>query len=138
MLLVAPNSPFATMAPAEAGSIPWFIEFMGLLDRGVIPTVTAAELMPNRAPLAELWGLKHGNGFTFRSFGCAEYKEYVRILSLRVLQVPWPVSGAIPFHFAQGLVAEAHGMDVNWAEFAFKMTHQHQSHTGLPRILPKF
>ena len=56
----------------------------------------------------------------------------------RVLQVPWPVSGAIPFHFARGLVCEAQGMDVNWAEFGFKMTHPHQSTSGIPRVLPEY
>ncbi|KAG0595883.1 hypothetical protein M758_UG206500 [Ceratodon purpureus] len=29
-------------------------------------------------------------------------------------------------------------MEVNWAEFAFKQTHPHQSHCPLPRLLPEY
>ena len=56
----------------------------------------------------------------------------------RVLQVEWPANGVIPFHFARGLMAEAMGVDVNWAEFGFKMTHPHQARSKVPRVLPEF
>ena len=124
------------MAQFEAASIGWFVEFMRLSNRGVIPSVTLSELMPTRHQLAEFWGPKDGHGYIFKNFGSEAYEHYVRILLLRVLQTPWPLSGAIPFHFAKGLIAEAIGMDVDWAEFAFKVTHLHQSHTSIPAFCP--
>ncbi|KAG0593968.1 hypothetical protein M758_UG036200 [Ceratodon purpureus] len=35
-------------------------------------------------------------------------------------------------------MAEAADLEVNWAEFAYKQTHPHQSHSAEPRILPAF
>lgn len=59
-------------------------------------------------------------------------------LYTRVLQVEWPVNGVISFHFARGLLAEAMGDEVSWAEFGYKATHPHQARSHGPRLLPKF
>ena len=122
----------------EAASIQWFVTFMRLHDVGLVPTVTPRELMPSREAVAEFMGPKVMHGFVFDDHGSPEYARYVTELFTRVLQLNWPCSSVVPFHFARGLVAEAAGEDVNWAEFAYKMTHPHQSHTGVPRIFPEY
>ncbi|KAG0573394.1 hypothetical protein KC19_VG174900 [Ceratodon purpureus] len=35
-------------------------------------------------------------------------------------------------------MVQAFGIEVNWAEFGFRQTHPHQSHSEVPRILPEF
>ena len=45
---------------------------------------------------------------------------------------------SLAVHFAEALVAEAMGVDVNWAEFAFTQTHTHERHIPVPRLLPEF
>ena len=114
------------------------MKFMRLNNVGVVPSVTPPELMPSRVDLAHFCGPKSSTGFAFHSQDNPAYEEYIRDLYTRVLQVVWPISRVIPFHFARGLLAEARGMDVNWAEFVYKMTHPHQPHARLPRILPCF
>lgn len=126
------------MAGMDHCSIPWFTTFMALSNDGVVPTVTPTHLLPSRVALAQFWGGKQGSGYTFIDHGNPEYGLYVRELHLRVLQLPWPLSGVIPHHFARGLLAEAMGISVNWAEFAYKQTHPHQSHSVYPRVLPVF
>ena len=111
---------------------------MALSNDGVVPTVTPTHLLPSRVALAQFWGGKQGSGYTFIDHGNPEYGLYVRELHLRVLQLPWPLSGVIPHHFARGLLAEAMGISVNWAEFAYKQTHPHQSRTGAFRLYPDF
>ena len=111
---------------------------MRLNNVGVTPTVTPNELMPTRQQLAQFWGPKYNSGYTFDSHGSTEYEEYTRELFIRVLQVQWPLNSVLPYHFARGLLAEARGEDVNWAEFAFIKTHPHQSRDGIPRVLPEF
>lgn len=126
------------MALVEESSVAWFVEFMRLHNRGVIPTVTPTEFMPSKKALVEYFGPRCGRGYTFDDQGIPAYEIYVRQLFSRVLQQPWPMSGILPFHFARGLMVEALGMEVNWADFAFRITHPHQSHSGIPRILPEY
>ena len=122
----------------EQCSIPWFTTFMALLNSGVVPTVTPPDQLPSRQALLQFWGRKDRHGVTFINHKNPSYALYVRELYNRVLQLKWPLNGVIPFHFARGLMAEAVGLAVNWAEFAFKQTHLHQSHISLPRILPEY
>ena len=122
----------------DLASIPWFAHFMGLNDEGLVPTVTHTELMPSRWEMLEFWGQKSGAGFTFDYQGNEDYEVYIRNLFTRVMQLNWPVSGVVPFHFARSVVAEAKGIEINWAVFAYKQTHPHQSHTRIPRVLPEF
>ena len=127
-----------SMADSELCSIPWFCYYMQLPNEGVTPTVTPTSEMPSRPALAHFWRPKRGPGYTFDNHDSPRYEVYVRELFTRVLQVKWPLSGVLPFHFARGLLAEAMGMSVNWAEFAYKSTHLHQSPCGSFRILPEF
>lgn len=126
------------MAMVEPSSIPWFIAFMRLHCRGLIPTVTPSEFMPGHKELAEFWGPRSPLGFTFSDHGLPGYEIYVRQLFSRVLQLPWPSTGVLPFNFARGLLVEALGVEVNWAEFGYRATHPHQSHSGIPRVLPEY
>ena len=95
-------------------------------------------MLPSREAMAEFYGPKMASGFVFIDHGNPRYEVYARELFTRVLQIPWPISSVIPFHFARGLMAEAADLDINWAEFAYKVTHPHQSHSGVPRILPAY
>ena len=126
------------MTVVEPSSIEWFVAYMRLHNRGCIPTVTPSEFMPGRRALAAFWGPRSSLGFMFNDQGVPAYEVYVRSLFSRVLQLPWPMSGVLPFHFARGLMVEALGVEVNWAEFGYRSTHPHQSHSGIPRILPEF
>ena len=122
----------------ELASIDWFAHYMSLNNTGLIPTVTPTELLPTRHDMAEFWGPKHGSGHYFESHGNPLYEIYVHELHSRVVQLNWPITGVIPFHFARGLLAEAQGCEIDWATFAYKVTHPHQSHSGIPRVLPQF
>ena len=122
----------------EVASIPWFAVYMGLHNDGLVPTVTPRELLPSKKEVLEFWGPKKSNGISFDNKGNEEYEIYIRDLYTRVLQLNWPVSGIIPLHFARGVVAEAKGVEINWAVFAFKQTHPHQSNSRIPRVLPQF
>ena len=122
----------------DESSIPWFHEVMRLHRNGLTPKVTPNEYMPSRPMLAEFWGPRAAAGYTFHDHGMAEYEAYVRELYGRVLQLPWPVSGLLPFHFARGLVVEAMGIEVNWCEYAYIVTHPPQSNRGVPRILRQY
>ncbi|KAG0578021.1 hypothetical protein KC19_5G198400 [Ceratodon purpureus] len=122
----------------EAASMPWFIHFMRLNSRGLTPTVTMTEDMPSRVAVAQFLGPKHRSGYIFDDQGMPEYESYVRELFRRVLQLPWPVSNTMPFHFARGMLAEAMGVEMNWAEFAYRSTHPHQSNARFPRVLLEF
>ena len=122
----------------ELGVIPWFTHFMGLRNEGLTPTVCPTELLPSRAEMDEFWGPRTSTGWAFDNHGNEDYEIYVRELYTRVMQLNWPVSQVMQFHFARALVAEAKGQDINWAEFAYLKTHPHQSHSGIPRILPEF
>ena len=122
----------------EPASLEWFVEFMMLRDNGVVPSVTPTELLPSRRAMARFWGPKTDKGWTFHNHGDVIYKYYARCLYNSVLQNPWPISEVLPFHFARGLMAEALGIEVSWAEFGYKMCHPYQSRTGIPRILPQF
>ena len=122
----------------DPGSLEWFIRYMQLRDKGVIPTVTPPEFLPSRRAMAAFWGPKTAHGWTFHDHNTPGYENYVRQLLMRVLQQQWPVSGILPVNFARGVMAEALGIPVSWAEFAFRCTHPHQSHTGIPRILPEY
>ncbi|KAG0572998.1 hypothetical protein KC19_VG139600 [Ceratodon purpureus] len=126
------------MSIPDECNIRWFTVFMALSNDGVVPTVTPTDLMPSRVALAHFLGPKHNLGFTFINHGNRAYELYVRELHQRVLQLKWPISGVLPFHFARGLAAQAMGMCVNWAEFGYKQTHPHQSRIGAYRILPEF
>ena len=126
------------MALVAEASVAWFVRFMALANDGVIPSVTPGDQMPSRADVAIFCGPKYNSGFTFDNHGDAAYDQYVRELYRRVMQLPWPLSNTLPFHFCRGLVAEAQGKDVNWAEFAFKATHHHLNVHAQPRILPEF
>lgn len=126
------------MALPETCTVPWFVEFMRLCNRGLTPTVTPTEFMPSKRALLEFMGPKVGHGYTFHDQGVPEYALYVEELFRRVLQQPWPITGVLPFHFSRGLLAEAMGVEVNWAEFAFRATHPHQSRSTVPRLLPEF
>ena len=126
------------MSSVEPSSLEWFITFMRLHSRGVTPTVTPTAYMPSQSMLADYWGESSGHGYSFRDQGIPGYGVYVRDLFSRVLQLPWPVSGSMPKHFAGGLMVEALGVEVNWADFAFRATHPHQSFTGIPRILEQY
>ena len=119
-------------------SVPWFVTFMRLHNSGVTPTVTPNENMPNRVAMAEFWGPRSSSGFRFHDHGHPSYEAYVRSLFPRVLQKPWPASSVLPFHFARVLLVEALGVQVNWAEFAFRVTHPHQANIKVPRVLPEF
>lgn len=112
------------MDEVELSSMSWFVTVMRLHNRGVTPTVTPTAYMPDRKALAEYWGQRSGP-FIFRDQGIPEYAVYVRDLFSRVYQLPWPVSGSMPFHFAQGLMVEALAVEVNWADFAFRITRPH-------------
>lgn len=111
---------------------------MSLHNFGLVPTVTPTELLPTRPQMREFWGTKTNGGFVFYNHDNPRYEAYVKELHTRVLQVNWPISGVISFHFARGLCAEAYGIEINWAEFAYKSTHPHQSHSSIPRVLPEF
>ena len=124
--------------PDELGSIQWFVEFMRLHNSGLVPSVSPPELLPSRIDMADYLGPKHGAGYTFNNHGSARYEQYIRELHRRVLQVNWPLGGILPFHFARGVVAEASGLEIDWAEFAYKITHPHQAHSRVPRVLPEF
>lgn len=113
------------MTTAEPSSIAWFVSHMRLNSIGVTPTVTPTELMPSRPELAEFCGPKYRSGYVFHNHESTAYEEYVRELFVRVLQTQWPLNHVLPFHFARGLVAEAKGDKVNWAEYAFRGTHLH-------------
>ena len=126
------------MEVVEEASIAWFVAFMRLHNRGVIPMVTPSEFMPTRTALADYFGYRSARGYVFDDQGLPSYEIYVRQLYSRVLQQPWPVSGVLPFHFARGLFVEALGMEVNWAVFAFRATHPHQSQSDVPRLLPEY
>ena len=126
------------MAPPEAASILWFVQYMGLPNVGIIPSVTPTEYLPSREALADFFGPKVNSGYTFDNFGDLMYEAYVMELYTRVLQVEWPANGVVTFHFARGLMSEAMDVDVNWAEFGFKMTHPHQSRSKGTRVLPLF
>lgn len=128
------------MAGPTLASIPWFHEFMRLPNSGLTPTVSPAEYLPSRDDLARFFGPKHDSGFTFEDRGNAEYNLYVRELYMRVLQLPWPMNGVLQSHFARGLLAEAMGLDINWSEFGYKMTHPHeiQRFSNRPRVLDQF
>ena len=126
------------MSKPEPASIPWFQRYMRLGNAGVTPTVTPSAYLPSRVELAQFFGPKHKSGFTFDNHGNDAYERYIRELYTRVLQQPWPLSGVLPFHFARGVLAEAMGLEVNWAEFAFKATHPHQSHGPHPRVLEDY
>ena len=86
---------------------------MSLNNVGLVPSVTPTELLPNRAEMTEFWGTKSNGGFVFDNQGDPEYEVYVKDLHTRVLQLNWPITGVIPFHFARGLVAEAQGIEIN-------------------------
>lgn len=117
----------------DPGSPEWFIRYMRLRNIGVVPTVTPTEFLPSRRAMAAFWGPKASTGWTFHDHGSPEYENYVRQLLMRVLQIQWPADGILPFQFARGVMAEAVGMDVSWAEFAYLQTH-----TRIPRILPEY
>ena len=127
-----------SMAAVEESSVLWFVGFMRLHNRGVIPKVTPNEYMPSRPAMVDFFGPPSRRGYVFADQGLPEYAVYVRHLFSRVIQMPWPLSGVMPFHFARGLLVEAMGVEVNWAEFAFRQTHPYQSQSGIPRILPEF
>ena len=122
----------------ELASIKWFAEYMALENTGLVPSVSPTELLPSRVAMADFLGAKQGAGYEFDNHGSLLYEDYVKNLFTRVLQLKWPLSGVIPFHFARGLVAEASGTEIDWAEFAYIKTHPHQSHSGVPRVLPEF
>ena len=63
------------MASPEASSLLWFIEYMRLLNMGVIPTVTSKELMPDREVHEEFWRPKHESKYMFRNFGSQAYED---------------------------------------------------------------
>ena len=111
---------------------------MRLNDEGVIPSVTPSEYMPSRPQLLEFMGQKHNSGYVFDSHGSPEYEDYVKELFVRVEQMNWPHNNVLPFHFSRGLLSEAMGTSVNWAEFAFKRTRPHQSRTRIPRVREDF
>lgn len=128
-----------TVVPRQPCSFAWFRVYMQLPGNGIVPMVTPNELMPSREIMAMYWGPKTSSGFTFHNHGSWEFEEYVRELYSRVLQQKWPQNSLLPFHFARGLVAEAMDQDVNWAEFAVKVTHPHQwRHSSAPRLLPEY
>ncbi|KAG0593578.1 hypothetical protein M758_UG000400 [Ceratodon purpureus] len=131
------DQPKQEHTPEEA-SIPWFIEFMRLYCRGLTPSVSTTQYMPSRRALAEFFGLRAASSFIFDDEGLPEYETYTRELFRRVLQLPWPGNSVLPFHFARGMLVEAMEVEVSWAEFAYRQTHPHQSHTGVPRVLPEF
>lgn len=126
------------MAMVEPSSLPWFVACMRLHNRGVIPSVTPSEFMPGHKALAAFWGPRSSLGYIFNDHGVPAYEIYVRQLFSRVLQLPWPMSAVLPFHFARGLLVEALGVEVNWATFGYNSTHPHQSNSSIPRILPEF
>ena len=122
----------------EPASLEWFIDYMRLPDSGVVPSVTPSPLLPSRRSMARFWGPKAAKGWTFHNHGCMIYEYYARSLFNRVLQIPWPILGVPPFHFARGLMAEALGVEVSWAKLAYKMCHPYQSRTGIPQIMEDF
>lgn len=129
----------SAMAPAdEVASIPWFVEFMRLHNAGLIPGVSPADMLPSRPDISSFFGPKHGSGYIFDNHDSPEYEQYVRELFKRVLQLNWPVGNILPYGFARALVGEASGLEIDWAEFAYKQTHPHQSHSGVPRVLIEF
>ena len=126
------------MPRPEAASIEWYVLYMRLHNDGLVPTVSPPEMLPSRHDVLRVWGTKTNKGVWFDSHGSNEYQRYVRRLYKRVLQLEWPDTDVIPLHFARGLLAEAIGEDVNWAEFAFKMTHHHLMRNAIPRVLPEY
>lgn len=126
------------MSVLEDCSVPWFVVYLRLHNRGVTPSVTPNEFMPSKPALIEYWGPRASTGYLFSDRGIPGYELYVKELFRRVLQLPWPVTGVLPYHFARGLLVEALGVEVNWAEFVYRKTHPHQSNSTLPRILPEF
>lgn len=134
----ARKMPDIRMLLVEPGSLEWFVRYMRLRDTGVIPTVTPSEFLPSGPAMAAFWGPKSANGWYFHDHGNPLYEIYARELLMRVLQTRWPLTGIMPVHFARGLMAEAMGVDVSWAQFAYGQTHPHQSPTSEVRILPQF
>ena len=126
------------MAIPDLASIPWFVLFMGLHDSGLVPTASPSSCFTSRQALAVFWGQRCNSSYTFHNHGLPEYKTYVKDLFGRVLQLPWPLNGLLPFHFARALMVEALGLEISGAKFAFKATHPHQSRTGVPRVLEDF
>ncbi|KAG0616521.1 hypothetical protein M758_5G122000 [Ceratodon purpureus] len=126
------------MAPMEECSIAWFTTYMALPNSGVVPTVTPPEQLPSKVALARFFGPKYGSGYCFDNHGNTDFELYVKELHVRVLQLRWPITGVVPYNFARGIVAEAVGSAVNWAEFGYKQTHPHQARSSVPRILPEF
>ena len=124
--------------PEDLGTIEWFVEYMRLHNSGLVPSVSPTDQLPSRADMADFLGPKHGAGYTFQSHGDRRYEQYIHELFRRVLQVQWPLGGILPFHFARAVVAEAWGIEIDWAEFAYKFTHPHQSHSRIGRVLPEF
>ena len=122
----------------EVSSFNWYVAYMRLHSRGVIPTVTPAEYMPSRRALAGFFTHRIGHGYVFSDHGLPEYELYVRELYSRVLQLPWPLTSVMPSEFARGLLVEAMGVEVNWAEFAFRQAHPRPALSGAPRILPEY
>ena len=125
------------MPRPETASILWYVQYMRLHNDGIVPTVSPPEMLTSRQELALFWGPKTAAGFAFDNYGSDEYERYVQRFYKRVLQLKWLVTRVIPFHFARGLLAEAMGEDINWAEFAFKATHPWQR-SGDPRVLPEY
>ena len=107
----------------ELCSIHWFCTYMRLHNRGVTLTVTPAEYMPTARALAEFWGPPSSSRFTFKDQGNLAHEVYLRQLFSRVLQLPWLMSGILPFQFARDLLVEALGIEVNWTDFAHRQTH---------------
>lgn len=119
-------------------SIPWFRLYMRLPGRGLVPMVMPNDVMPSRDVVAHFFGPRSSQGYTFDHHGNQAYEDYVRDLFTRVLQLKWPSTSVIPFHFARALVAEACDIEVNWAEFAFKQTHPRRNPPDTPRLLSVF
>ena len=128
----------ADMATKQVTSIQWFVVYMRLWNRGVTPTDTPSDYMPTMEALAEFWGPRTSTGFTFKDQGIPAYEVYVRELFARVHQLPWPLNSVLPFQFARGLLVEALGIEVNWADYAFRQTHPPQWRITVPRVLPEF
>lgn len=128
----------SAMDSADLASIPWFVELMLLHNRGLIPSVSPTNLLPSQRALAEFFGPKYNSDVIFDNHDDAQYENYIRQLYSCVLQLHWPVNSVIPFRFVRDVLAEANGLKVNWAEFAYKPTHPHQSHSQTPRVLIEY
>ena len=126
------------MASTDLVSIAWFSVYMRISNEGLTPTVSPTTHFPKKRELAAFWNGRSGAGYVFHNFGDIDYEDYVHELFKRVLQLEWPISGLLPFHFARGVMAEAMARDINWCEFAYKQTHPHQSRSGIPRVLPEY